>query len=256
MIAFIFDGSFTGLLTAVYEFYALKHREVILYTSGEYQPVFSAASHEIRSDREKAGRVWKGLKKLLGEESCLNFSTVYLSEDTDAFRHMFYYACYIFDKGADRQLDYGNSHVMAVAHYARKVSRERHRMKAFVRFRKALNGLYFAVITPDFNVLPLISDHFKNRYADQKWLIYDKRRQYGLYYDLAGVCEVRPEFADDTPDGDAGNPGLVLDEAEELYTALWQDYFKSTCITERKNLKLHLRHVPRRYWKYLPEKGF
>ena len=35
---------------------------------------------------------------------------------------------------------------------------------------------------------------------------------------------------------------------------MWKDYFDSTNIKERKNMKLHIRHVPKRYWKYLSEK--
>jgi len=38
------------------------------------------------------------------------------------------------------------------------------------------------------------------------------------------------------------------------FQTLWQDYFKSTNIVSRKNMKLHIRHVPKRYWKYLSEK--
>ncbi len=254
MVTYIFDGSFAGLLTAVFDSYALRHHEVVLVTRQEYQPAFSGTVCEIRSDEEKAARVWKGLEKKIGGRQCHKLYTVYLSEDTDAFRHLFGYARYLFDNGGDRLRDYGNSHVLAVEGYAKKVSRERHRMKAFVRFKKASNGLYFAVITPDFNVLPLIGDHFKNRYADQKWLIYDRRRQLGMYYDLHQVCEVKPEAV--TAASVSVQAEVTLDETDELYTSLWQDYFKSTSITERKNLKLHLRHVPKRYWKYLPEKGF
>ncbi|MDN3710262.1 DUF4130 domain-containing protein [Myroides ceti] len=46
----------------------------------------------------------------------------------------------------------------------------------------------------------------------------------------------------------------VADEKESLFDQLWKDYFKSTNITERKNMKLHIQHVPKRYWKYLNEK--
>lgn len=255
MTTYVFDGTFTGLLTAVFDAYALRHREVALYTNREYQPALFTAAHEVKPDEAKAGRVWKGLEKKLGKQECHRFYTVYLSEDTNAFRHLFAYACLLFDKGAGHQSDYGNIHVIAVEGYARKVSRERHRMTAFVRFKKASNGLYFAVIEPDFNVLPLIAGHFKDRYADQRWLIYDRRRHRGIYYDLDRICEVEPGLKNAASQAVAVQAEIIPDETDELYTTLWQDYFRSACISERKNLKLHLRHVPGRYWKYLPEKG-
>ncbi|MEJ7663065.1 MAG: DUF4130 domain-containing protein [Hymenobacter sp.] len=46
----------------------------------------------------------------------------------------------------------------------------------------------------------------------------------------------------------------VLDEREPLFQVLWQAYFDHVNIPERRNLKLHRRHMPLRYWKYLSEK--
>ena len=46
----------------------------------------------------------------------------------------------------------------------------------------------------------------------------------------------------------------MLTGAETDYQELWKAYFKSVDIPERRNLKLHLQHVPKRYWKYLVEK--
>ena len=46
----------------------------------------------------------------------------------------------------------------------------------------------------------------------------------------------------------------VLDEREPLFKLLWQSYFDHVNIPERKNMKLHRRHIPLRYWKYLSEK--
>jgi probable DNA metabolism protein len=46
----------------------------------------------------------------------------------------------------------------------------------------------------------------------------------------------------------------IYDESELLYQMLWQQYFNSVNIAARKNTRLHLRHMPKRYWKYLPEK--
>ncbi|MEM9300424.1 MAG: TIGR03915 family putative DNA repair protein, partial [Bacteroidota bacterium] len=106
---------------------------------------------------------------------------------------------------------------------------------------------------PDFNVIPFIGDHFKKRYADQQWLIYDTQRDYGLYYDLETMQLIKLSNSDW-----AGRKQIkpsVLKEGEQEFKQLWSQYFKSTSIKERKNMKLHLQHVPRRYWRYLPEKS-
>ncbi|RYF92797.1 MAG: DUF4130 domain-containing protein, partial [Chitinophagaceae bacterium] len=94
--------------------------------------------------------------------------------------------------------------------------------------------------------------HFKNRYADQRWLIYDLKRKYGIYYDLEKVETVTLDFTNENRSG--RDKSVSFDEKEVLYQRLWQDYFKSVNIVSRKNTRLHLRHVPKRYWKLLTEK--
>jgi probable DNA metabolism protein len=145
--------------------------------------------------------------------------------------------------------DYGHPDVLLVQQTSKKVHREKHRMEAFVRFQLTKDELYYAIVQPDYNVLPLIATHFKERYADQRWLIYDGIRKYGLYYDLNEVSEVTIDF------NESGNGTTnVYDEQEGLYKELWKQYFDSVNIKARKNTKLHIQHVPRRYWKYLIEK--
>ena len=148
--------------------------------------------------------------------------------------------------------NYANADVLLLQQVSRKVAREKHRMEAFVRFQLTKDDLYYAMIQPDYNVLPLISKHFTSRYADQKWLIYDSLRKYGLYYDLHKTVEVQLNF-----EIDVNNKTLlhtIHDEKEELYQKLWHQYFTSVNIVARKNMKLHIQHMPKRYWKNLVEK--
>ena len=125
-------------------------------------------------------------------------------------------------------------------------------MEAFVRFQHTKDGLYYAVVEPDFNVLPLIINHFQSRYADQRWLIYDAKRKFGIYYDLETVDTVELHFNIDT----YSHKSIVeiSDEREELFQHLWQQYFNSVNIKARKNMRLHVQHMPKRYWRYLTEK--
>ncbi len=124
-------------------------------------------------------------------------------------------------------------------------------MEAFIRFQKLSDGTFYAAIEPDFNVLPLLIKHFRDRYADQKWLIYDLKRKYGIYYDLDKVEYMEVEFS---TDGDKSKLPEIYFGDEQLYQHLWKNYFNSVNIPSRKNLKLHLRHIPKRYWRHLTEK--
>lgn len=249
MEVYVFDGSMEGLLTAVFEFYERKPKAIQLVSQRHFQPVLLEEVYEIISDESKSKRVWEGLKKKMGAEWQLRFYKAYLSEDAATFQQLFDFACYIFDNPKGAEQNFGHPAVLAVTQMERSVNREKHRMKAFIRFEETVDGIFYAPINPDFNVLPLIANFFKNRYADQRWIIYDLKRKYGLYYDLEKVEEI---FMEETPHIKTADD--LLHGKEELYGLLWKDYFKSTNIPARKNMKLHIRHVPKRYWKYLAEK--
>lgn len=248
MTNYLFDGSLEGLLTAVFEWFERKPGETKLTLEKHHQPDAFSAALTIYTDRKKADRVWKGLTNRLDKAWMRKLYCSYLSEIPEAFNSIFHFSCYIFHQ-ASAEYNYGNSHVLALAKYAKSVEREKHRMEAFIRFKETKNGVFYCGIDPDFNVLPLIATHFKDRYADQHWLIYDLNRKYGLYYNLEEVEEVHMDF-----NTVSSSPSSIIDPKEELYSVLWKDYFKSTTIVSRKNTKLHVKHVPKRYWKYLTEK--
>ena len=98
-----------------------------------------------------------------------------------------------------------------------------------------------------------IAKHFTDCYANQRWMIYDGKRKYGLYYDLKITTSVQIQFSDEMLNGKQASS--IYDDSEEIYQQLWQQYFKSVNIPARKNTKLHIQHMPKRYWKYLTEKN-
>jgi probable DNA metabolism protein len=131
---------------------------------------------------------------------------------------------------------------------SRKVRREAHRLKGFIRFQRTEADHYLALIAPRYDVLPLVRPHFEARYVDQRWIIYDTRRDYGLSFDGRQTRRLRLKSADikkclnDTP------------SEEKQCQVLWQRYFAAVNIPQRNNPKLHLSQLPRRFWRYLPEK--
>lgn len=254
MVTYVFDGSFEGLLTAVFDCYDRRDKSVDLVWEKYYQPAMLHEPHLVITDTEKAHRVWTGLGKKLSKQWGIMFYKAYLGEDPQTFKDLLNFARYIFDSPPGAEANFGNPYVMAVSKMDRKVNREKHRMKAFIRFQKTADGMYYCPVEPDFNVLPLIKPFFKDRYADQQWIIYDVKRKYGLYYNLHTVEEITCEFVANIDTSKPSLPATLQDEKEALASLLWKDYFNSTNIPARKNMKLHIQHVPRRYWKYLNEK--
>ena len=48
----------------------------------------------------------------------------------------------------------------------------------------------------------------------------------------------------------------ILHISEKLFQELWKSYYDTINIKERKNLKVHMQFLPKRFWKFLPEKDF
>ncbi len=244
----VYDGSFYGLLTAIFEVYEYKLAAPSITKVGNSASLFGE-EHTVATNVEKANRVLKKLDERFSKNGMNLFYKTFLSELPEIENVLLRYVQYILASKFGVENDYGHPDVLMVQQVSKKVAREKHRMEAFVRFQLTKDGLYYAIIQPDFNVLPLISKHFKNRYADQRWLIYDSRRKHGLYYDLDTVSEVTIDF------NEGGTVQKnVYDEKEDLYQDLWKHYFDNVNIKARKNMKLHIQHVPKRYWRYLVEK--
>lgn len=244
----LYDGSFDGFLSSVFEIYERCIENPVITKETEFQEQLFDAPEIIISNADNTKRVWNGLKKLLKSTGCSTLYYAFLSEIDGVENTLFNVIKYAFDTQQNIISDYSNPNVLALSKTARKVGREKHRMEAFVRFQQTKDNIYFSNIEPDFNVLPLINKHFTSRYADQKWIIYDLKRKYGLFYNLIKTEVITLDF----------NINSIKEELftseENQYETLWKDYFKSTNIEERVNIALHTKHVPKRYWKYLSEK--
>ena len=73
MNIFVFDNTFEGLLTSVFEAYSRRVFPDALSPEGEPLPLFHDEVFTVITEEEKAKRVWRGLQKKLssGALSCL-----------------------------------------------------------------------------------------------------------------------------------------------------------------------------------------
>ncbi|MGA8854429.1 MAG: TIGR03915 family putative DNA repair protein [Christiangramia sp.] len=251
--ALTYDGSFKGFLTCIFTAYEQKLNVVEIVPDGEDQKQLFSKIHNIITDAVKAQRVLNGIKKKISSNSFTRVKLAFLSEVPGIELKIYQMLQYIFNRKVKVEHDYSDPTILYIANIAKQVSREKHRMEAFVRFRLTKDDIYFAIIEPDFNVLPLITKHFKSRYADQKWLIYDIKRKIGVHYDLNKTEFVSLELPEDI--GVLGANPEYFEQGEIYFQRLWKEYFDSTNIKSRVNMRLHVQHVPKRYWKYLSEKS-
>ena len=253
MQIFVYDKTFEGFLTAVLDAYEKKIVPDKIVGSDHLQTYLFAEKHTVVTDSQKAERVWNGLHKKISDEACKVLSVNYLSELPDIEMLLYVYIQKAIASKVSIENNFGDPTVVEVMQLFRKVMKETERVRQFVRFQKTEDNIYFASFDPQYNVIALTINHFKDRFADQPWIIYDTRRKFGFYFDLNEVSEI--QFGESHIDPVTGKLNeSVLASDEKLFQSLWKSYFQNIAIKERINPKLHKKLLPKRYWKYLPEK--
>lgn len=255
---FKYDKTWEGLLTAIFDAYARHSFPERLLHENEPEPMFADEIYVVHTDPARVERVWQGLQRRIGRRACNMLLHAWLSEEPMADELIFRYLRKVFDvsedlaKHAGITSDFSDPDVLSVHQIALKVSREGEHIRQFLRFQKGADGSYFAPVAPKYNALPLAIDYLTDRFADQRWLVYDTRRKYGYLFDTLTVTEVTIENDAHLISGRLADEILASDE--KLFQETWREYLGALTIKERFNPRLQRQHMPRRFWKYLTEK--
>lgn len=121
------------------------------------------------------------------------------------------------------------------------VSRDRHKMTAFVRFRRSsIDGVdwYVAWYRPDHFVVRLAADHFRERYSIMNWSILTPDES--VHWDGQQL-----RFTE-------GIPTPLKPEKDEV-ESLWRTYYRSIFNPARIKISTMKREMPVRFWDQLPE---
>ena len=244
MNIFIFDATFEGLLTAIYEAYYNEVKPQAIYSSLIYEPNLIDNPINIETDLDKFQKVYNAIERKISKKSLQKIYYCYLSETKESSNLIFSYIRMGFKIGKDIELHKNNDTVLNIDKLAKRVSLERHRFTGFVRF-KEINNILYSSIEPDFNIVGLLGNHFKNRLTNEYFIINDAKRNIALVYN-------KEDYYLTTLDS---NMKALLENSYDTgeYSDLWRQYFKSTNIKERANSRLQKRSMPTRYWKNLTE---
>lgn len=247
---YTYDGTFQGLLSVVYNRFkrreytgTIERRKAGTLFQGEY----------VETNLEWADRVFNKMEITAGRGVMTKLFLAFLSEKRGIEDEIFNYIHSVVRTGKSIERVYLNS-VAAIDSAALRASREAHKFKGFVRFRRIKDDTYYAIIEPECNVLPLIADHFTGRFSDQNFVIHDVRREMALVYSsesrsseisrLTGVSEELLNYKEGSS---------LLHEEEEGYMGLWRTFFEAVSIEGRKNLKCQRNFMPKKYRKDLVE---
>lgn len=249
---YLYDGSFEGLLTCVYYHY-YGEKAGGIYRRDSYQPVLMMAGTEVITEPALAARVYRAIEEKISGDALDNVYHTFLSSATDKEILILNYLRLGFRLGSKVDSYHSHPDVYPLHKVARKVTTEAHRFLGLLRFADTGNFLY-AVLAPDHYILPLIADHFADRLAGERWIIHDRKRGVAVVYDghdraTAGCRYRRRWYITDFP----RNGQVPLNEKEQYYQELWQQYFDTIAIASRRNPQLQAQFVPYRYRQDLVE---
>ncbi|MEO9893832.1 TIGR03915 family putative DNA repair protein [Aurantibacter sp.] len=237
----IYDGSFNGYLTAVYIAYE-KNITVsnIQKTSVNINGLFTNTK-TIFTNLEKAKRVWHGVERK-SMTAIKNIYFAYQSETEDVEILLFKYLQKLFKEHDPFPTEFSNPIDLKIEQLVKSVSHEKQHIEAFSKFKKTKDNISFINIEPEFDILPLISKNYRSKYNEQHWLIYDIKRNYGIYYDLEKV-EIISLDLQDFYTSNSYSIGTFA-EIDFTYQELFDNYFRSISIHSRINKKVLKQQEP------------
>lgn len=244
LITYIYDGSFQGLLTCIYEYYYSAKKAQDIKTEKNYIKTLLTEEVYIKTSEEKSLKVEEAIKSKISKEALKDIFTVFLSEESGSEMLILEYVKLGFKIGQKLQHYLHNPIVLEVSKCIRRVSYEVHRLCGFVRFNSLPGEIYYASIEPDHNILTLIAPHFSARLSNLKWIIHDVKRELAVLQDNGQWVL--------TPMDSSYGEGLASANSG-LYEDLWKSYYKTITIEERENPKLRRQMMPQRYWKHMTE---
>ena len=114
MNIFVFDNTFEGLLTSVFEAYSRRIFPDALSPEGEPLPLFHDEVFTVITEEEKAKRVWRGLQKKLssGALSCL--AQCWLAEEQETPMLLFRYICKAIDAPRSIETNFADPSATAI----------------------------------------------------------------------------------------------------------------------------------------------
>ncbi|MDE5618582.1 MAG: TIGR03915 family putative DNA repair protein [Clostridia bacterium] len=230
---YIYDGSYEGLLCAVFNCYIDK-----------YIPSEITAKRDtllpctyINTEKDKAARVMRGVRSVMGKSAEKLIKRAYLSDCADKGVAVAEFIIFGMKTGFGAVSMLATPCVDRMHRIARSVAVEAHRNLEFIRFSE-VNGALVSVIQPSHSILPIIAPHFITRFPCEKFFIYDKVHKLGFVHD-GGRNELLPI--------DGFEPDEISKD-EERYRALWHVFYNTIEIKARHNERCRLNHMPKRFW--------
>ena len=233
----IYDGTFINLLSTIKYLLQEHIKPLNIIIEGSYSPNLfeTLIKPNIINDE-------KFINKIISISSHEIFKIIYYTflsnaQNKELILYYFILNTFIYHEKIiyHRHLKCVNT-TLKISHH---VSSETHKLKGFTRFKMIDDRFLYAEISPDNNILELLSKHFQKRLKNELWIIKDTNRNILSIYDTKKYHIISSE-----------NIKLLALENnnDNTYENLWRTFFKTIAIKERENKKSQMSFMPKKYW--------
>lgn len=257
MYNFVCEDSLDGILTGIYDAWdfkikhpAISHEDIKL-TSKEVDNYELFSDYiSVIPDSDKAEKVSRTLLTKLGTEFYEAILKAALSREPASKKDMdkadaIYKTVVLALRSpeAEKVLLYlGIPCVFRVFSLSRATHMEAHHLMGFLRFSELKNGVLFSSIHPKNHALPILAEHFTDRFPQENFMIYDETRN------LAAVHRAGKNYM--LVDASDLNQNILSNysQREQEFRDLWFTFFDSVAIDARRNPGLQAQNIPKRFW--------
>lgn len=247
-ICFLCEDTPDGVFTAIYDVWEkrLLREQFFIEVERQHAMQLFVEDKYIQTDVEKAVKVIRSIRQKIGLEVCDWVYHAALSYERDKVDCIYDFLKLAFRYGTKVTKMHGISTVCRMYELKRNVANEAHMFTGFVRFHETEDGILIARINPKNQILPLLAEHFTDRFASENFVILDENYKMGLFHPIKMHWYLAPLKQDVLE--------WLWERGESAqYEKLWRTFFRNIAVMERKNYQCQRNTCAIRYRDYMVE---
>jgi probable DNA metabolism protein len=237
----VYDGSFEGFLSLVYDVYYKKLSPTQILKEMP-QTLLLEDVYEVAFDELNAMKVFSSLQERFLPQNLQTIQNIFLCEAIAFEMDLLAFIVLGFKSQKELQ-NINNPALFRLRSYEKQLFHNYHKMSGFLRFVELSDGSLYAKLESRFNLAFLLGRHFKKRLNNQEFYIHDVKRTL-VFVHTKEYVGIRRVAAFELPEHS---------EDEAKFQRLWKEFFKSVTIESRKNERLQKQTVPLLYRTYMSE---
>ncbi|MCG3697383.1 TIGR03915 family putative DNA repair protein [Aliarcobacter butzleri] len=237
----VYDGTFEGFLSLVYEVYYKKLKPIKIYKILPNEMIFEEIL-ELKTSKDNAMKVLTAIKTKFPKELIQRILNIFMCDSKEFEMALLEYIIIGF-KEVKQLYNINNSCVFYLNNLEKELFRNVHKLTGFIRFEELEDATLYAKVESKFNVVYFLGKHFLKRFNNQNFIIHDLNRKLA-FVKMQNDFSVQEVAFFDEPNYSSN---------EQKFQKLWKSFFNAVTIKERLKPKLQRRLVPLLYRTYMSE---